>query len=933
MTVFIWEDENQPDVYGSVVVRTGSVNDPSEYTGLAHYLEHVLFKGTDKIGALDWNAEEPLYKEIIAKYEEMAEQTDPVKKAEISKEINELTIKQSKISVSTEYSNLLEAIGVKGSNAGTSYDVTTYYNSFAASQINKWLEISSQRFKNPIFRAFQSELETVYEEFNRLNDNPSRGQYDFMMSKAFENHPYSRSVIGLGEHLKNPRLNKLIQYFEDWYVPENMALVLVGNIKAEEITGRINSTFGSLPAKNTPERISYPELEINGRKQYSKKIGDYPSVQIIYKGVPSGHPDEIPLDIALSLISNSNSTGIIDKITVEGDLLGAGAYQHALREQGRCIIEAVPSFDSNQRRFESSRSTERKILQSVEKVAKGDIEDWLIESVKINMCRNFDLRMESNEGKANALMEAFITEIDLNFVLNYKEEVMSITIDKVKEIAKKYLNNNYLALYIEKGKPEKKDKMKKPGFKPIDKPEGKQSLYATQLKSMPDKKTEGKIFDFNDVTVKQINDRSKLFYTENPENDIFSMTIRYGVGERVFPKLGIATSLMNNAGIMGSMKSYELKEAYSKLNASCQISCDDDYMYVTMRGYEENLAEACQLLMRQILMPDLDDKQLNQIKSSLIIGRMNQRDNIQNLSSALLQFVIYGEKSSFIDNLTDQEIADLQIAALTGDINRAANFEAEIFYTGTMPFDDVYDILSENLPLVEQEIPSTSPMDKEIMPATENTVYFLPNSDVEQAQIYFYTPTLEYDKNDDILYDAFFQYFSGGFNGLVTTEIREKRSMAYSAGALFITPLLPKSKSFFYGSIGTQNDKAIEAITIFLDLVHNMPKNEDRIDNIKSYLRESSLTSMPSYRSKAVYMERVKKRGYTADPAIENIPKIEALTFDDIVKFYEKNIKGKPIVIGIMGNPKNISNDELKKFGKVVRINDKKLFNDKDRLF
>ena len=122
LSVYIWEDDTKSDVYGLVGVRTGSVNDPAEYTGLAHYLEHVMFKGTDKIGALDWAAEEPIYNKIIAKYDEMAAETDPAKKETINKEINELTVEQGKVGLPTEFSDLIESMGGKGLNAGTSFD-------------------------------------------------------------------------------------------------------------------------------------------------------------------------------------------------------------------------------------------------------------------------------------------------------------------------------------------------------------------------------------------------------------------------------------------------------------------------------------------------------------------------------------------------------------------------------------------------------------------------------------------------------------------------------------------------------------------------------------------------------------------------------------------------------------------------------------------
>lgn len=549
------------------------------------------------------------------------------------------------------------------------------------------------------------------------------------------------------------------------------------------------------------------------------------------------------------------------------------------------------------------------------------------------MCRDFDLMMESNTSKALTLMQAFISEEDLGQVLNYKDEVMAITTEDIKRVAKQYLTNDYLAIYIEKGKLDKNAKIKKPGYKPIEPPVGKQSLYATQFKNMPIGQVEEKFLDFSEIQSKQLNDRSKMYYSQNPENNVFSLTLRYGVGVRDFPKLGIAADLMNNAGIMGTYEPQQLKEELSRLNATCRVSASQNYLYITMEGYEETLPQACQLLARQILMPKLDEKQLSRIKGSMLGSRQQRKENVNTLSNALLQYMIFQDKSSYIDELTDKEIYELQISELTGDINRASNYEAEIFYCGTMPFDNAYDVLSKNLPLVANEKPSTSPQDKPMVSVTENTIYFLPNTDAEQAQIYFYLPMAKYDKKDDAIRDAFNQYFSGGFNGLVMTEIREKRSMAYSAGAYIGTPALPGNPTYLFGNIGTQNDKANDALDVFMGLVTDMPKNADRIDNIKSYIRQEMLTTHPSFRDKAENMRELQRIGYNADPAKENLPKVDALTFDDIVKFYEENIKGKPYCIGVMGNPKDIDLKKLEKYGKVVKLNERKLFNTKDVLF
>ncbi|MDR0894320.1 MAG: insulinase family protein [Prevotellaceae bacterium] len=934
LTVYIWEDNTKSDIYGVVGVKAGSVNDPEQYTGLAHYLEHVLFKGTDKISTLDWQAEAPIYNKIIEKYDEMAETTDPVQKAAISKEINDLTLEEAKYSVSNEFSNLLESIGDKVTNAGTTYDYTMYESQIPPFQVNKWLEIASQRFINPVFRTFQAELETVYEEYNRSADNPNRALSQFMLEKAFEGTPYARPVIGLPEHLKNPRLSKLIDFYNSWYTPNNMVLILVGNVHAQQISGRINATFGRLKAHDIPERDDQPNKEIKGRQQFNEKVGTYPMVTLVFNGVPAGHPDEYALNIAISLLSNGNSTGALDKLITAGDIASGAAQNASFRTQGRNIVQVVPLYDSNQRRYESNKSAEKKALKAIEQVANGEYEDWVIEAVKNNTCRQYDLMMEDSQNKAQVLLDAFINNRDMNQVLDYRNAIMSVTPEDVKRVAKQYLANNYIALHTTEGKGSQKgEKMKKPDYKPIEPPVGKQSLYATQFKNIPIGQVAENFTNFTDVQEKKLNDRSKMYYSPNPENNVFSLSVRYGAGTRIFPKLDIAASLMNDAGIMGAYDPQQLKEELSKLNASYSVGANDDYLVVSVQGYEETLPQVCQLIAKQILMPQLDDKQLERIRGSLIGQRSIRKGRIDVLRQALLEYIRYQEKSDYIDELTDKQILEMQRSELTGDINRASNYEAQVYYCGNMPFDQVYDILSQNLPLVANERPSDSPQDKPLAPVNENTIYFLPNNDGEQAQIYLYLPMETYDKKDDVLRDAFYQYFSGGFNGLVLSEIREKRSMAYTAGAQIVTPQRPGDQTYLIGSIGTQNDKANDALDVFMGLLNDMPKNPARIDNVKSYLRQEALSTHPDFRNKALYLNAYQRMGYKGDPAEENLAKIDALTFDDIVKFYETYIKGQPYSIGIVGNQKNIDLKRLEKYGKVVKVNERRLFNTKDALF
>lgn len=933
LTVYVCEDPNQHDVMGEVVVRTGSVNDPEQYTGLAHYLEHVMFKGTQKIGALDWEQERPIYEQIIAKYDEMAQTEDEARRKEIGQEINELTLSEGKISISQEYSNLIESIGGNSLNAGTSYDYTVYYNTFPANQISKWLAVSAERFTNPVFRAFQSELETVYEEFNMYSDAPQSQARRFLMEKAFGGTPYARDVIGLGEHLKNPRLSKLIEFYEQWYVPGNMALIISGNVKAQSIIRLVQATYGRLQAKPVPESREYSLAPIKGRTVYSTKCSYYPSTYLIFNGVKEGDEDQIAMEVLSEMLSNSSSTGILDKLSVNGNVMGAGATMMTFCKAGRFAVIGVPYYDESQNRYDSNKKLEGYLTEAIAKIIDGDFSESLLNSVKIGICRDYELSLEDNEGKVNAIAQTFLEGKDINEMLQYKDKIAAVTADDVRRVAAKYLKDNYLVINNEIGTPDKAQKIAKPDYKPVDPPVGKSSAYAQWFKGLQAPSPAPSYVDWSQIQTKAVNSYSKLYYSKNTVNDIYTLVLRFGANSKLFPKLDVASQLMSSAGVMAQYTPNELKEAFAELGSTCTIQSDDDYLYVTLRGYDSTLRESCLLLTKLVLMPALDKQQLGNLRGAMASSRMNRKKEINSIASALQEYVLYGDESAFRTEITDSEILNLDISSLTGDIIKATNYAAEIHYSGNLPFAQAAEILSSNLPLVKDEHPSSAPYLRPMKEYDENTVIFVPNSSAKQAKIFFYIPMGDYDKSSEVSRLAFNQYFSGGFNGLVMQEIREKNSMAYTAYGMVQSRKYPGSKQYFGGFLETQNDKALGAIELYSKLLADMPRNSESISNIKNYLRETLLFQKPDNRSLSMTIAEWQKQGFTEDPAKEKIPQIEALQFDDIVNYYESQLKGKPIVIGIVGDPKFINAKDLAKYGKVVRISDKHLFNEEDVLF
>lgn len=927
LTVFLWEDENQPDVSGSVAFNVGAMDEPAEYSGLAHYLEHVLFKGTETIGALDWAKEKPLYEQIIALYDKLAQSTDEKIRADIEQQINKISIEAAQYATTKEFSNLIEGMGGEGLNAFTSYDMTVYLNRFPSYQMEKWLDLYSERFINPVFRSFQAELENVFEEYNMYEDNPGTHQRNFIFSHIYKGHPYERTVLGSPENLKNPRLGKLIEFYNTWYVPENMALILVGNFKTEDVKPIIEQKFGRLKARKSPTRKQYENTTITKNKKYKAKISPYPQVIWAYNGVKKGDKDEFLLQFCTQLLSNSSGTGLLDKLTLDGDVLGAGANLDSRRDQGRILISGIPYYDVSQNVFESDEATEKIIMKEVQKLANGEIDDWLIELVKNEQKREYSLVLERPSLKANILQEIFVYNLPKDYYDTYIQKVDAVTKADLQRVAKKYFGGKHITLSLQDGKV-KKNKLKKPNIKPIEQPKNKYSEYAKKLKNIPVTPLPEVYNDFAQVKKITLGDKLiTLHYTHNPDNDIFTLDLVYGVGTQKMPKLAYATNLMRSAGIMPTLSAQDVAKQFGELNGKCTYSVTDDYFTIKLLGTEKHLAKICQLMTKQVLLPKLVNKQLNQTIGLEYQSRVLEQKNPSQLGQAFLSYILYGKKSPYKDRLPIEDVITLNVSELTAEVIKATNYELDVYYTGNLNLDQVVSILTANLPLKEGMQPSTSPNIEEREVYQDQKVYFLPNKDAQQSKIFFYIDGFNYNIEDEPYLQAFNQYLSGGFEGLLMQEIRENNSMAYTVSGGFLRPKKVGEKNYFIGYVGTQGDKAADAIDLYMKILKEMPQHPERITNIKTYLKQANLTNKPSVRERAKTFDKWQKYGYTQDPAIINNQQIDKLTFDDIKNFYEKNIKEKPITIVITGDAKQINIKQIeKKYGKVKRISTSTLF-------
>ena len=932
LTVLLWEDHDQPDVFGATVTRAGSIDEPETATGLAHYLEHMLFKGTDRIGALDWEKEKPHYEHVIALYDTLAMTTDPKEREKVQLKINEQSRLAARYSATDEFSNLVQSIGGEDLNAATSYDMTFYHNRFPAHQMERWLTLYSDRLIHPVFRTFQAELENVFEEYNMYSDDNSQHVQRFINEHLYKGSAYARDIIGFPEDLKNPKLRQLIDFYNTWYVPNNMALIIVGNFSTEEVKPLIEKTFGRMTGKPLPARKTFSPTDFSKDERYSARLGYFPELCLAYNSMKVGADDELALEFACDLLSNEMGIGLLDELVLDNKLMYAGARNSGAREIGRLMVFAIPYMDAETQEYNSLKETEASVMKAINQLVQGDISDDLFEAVRLNKLQDHDRMLEYPMLKAYALMQGYVYQVPLEKLFREKEELRTMTKQEVIRIAKQYFSAPHKTFEIAEGSP-KKDKLAKPKIKPIEPAIG-QSEYYQQFSSIPAGKLTPRFVDIKDIDRDRFAENVYVYVTPNPKNNIFTLRLKYGVGTYNMPLLEYAVPMMELAGMKGApgLSAGEVRAKLARLGGKCSFSVNDNYVIVDIEGAEENMQKIVSLVNLHMLLPDFsseNDAKLNSIKGQTYSSRKVERKNTDIVSDAANAYVLYGDESKYKRRTPLDEVLTLDAVKLESEWHRALDYELEIHYVGKLPADSVKMALLGHIPMSEKAIPTTSPVDRPRLPVNKTELYFLSDASMQQAKVYFFIDGAPYNVNEAVQYDAFNEYFGGGFSGLVMNEIREKRSMAYTAYGAFITPPVQQRSTRFIGYVGTQSDKVLDALQVYCSLLDSMPEKPETIESIKTILRQSMLSNHPTFRTKSQRMTEWNRLGYQIDPATLQIRQVQKLKFDDILSFYNARLKGQPRKVLVIGDPKLIDQKVLKeRFGKVNKLSAGKLFSE-----
>jgi predicted Zn-dependent peptidase len=918
MTVWLNEDHSQPKVFGAVVVKAGAKDCPN--TGIAHYFEHIMFKGTDRIGTIDYAQEKPWLDSISAQYDLLSQTKDEAERTKIQLHINELSLKAADYMIPNEFNRLISKYGGSRLNAGTSYDLTYYHNSFLPQFIEQWCWLNSERLISPVFRGFQGELENVYEEKNRESDEMIGNLRNKAFEAVFKTQPYAYPILGSTEDLKNPRLSDMAEFYKKYYVASNMCLVLCGDITPDDsLTDLLEKTFGRVQTGPVPERGYSPMPDIQPGETYEIKL-PIPLIgaeALIYKAPTEYDADADALELVNKLLYNGKA-GLLDSLVNEHKLQITAAANVGLDDAAGTAVIIVPKL------FGKMKTAEERVKEQLQKVMDGDFNEAQLETLKQEMAMEAQQELETIDNRAQKLVMIVTKGKTWQDVLNRIEAIKSITKADVVAAAKKYYGANYITLSKKYGNPDK-ETFKQTGYQPIaPKNADAKSVFAQQLEQIPVKQAEVKTVDFaQGIKTQKLNNHTTLYYKENPINDIFTFTLRYQNGTLNTPKLAVLANYLPQLGT-DSLKKQQLEQAWQRINTTMEISEGDERFSFNLTGPDHQLKPALRLLAHFLKAAEGDDDALDELKDDDKVTRKSFGKEKNNVLKAVARKVAYGDKSEYLTKLSKKEIKALKNEELIEVFHELQQYDCELFYCGKQSIEYVASISQEALPLGQCSLKKADTF-RRLQQYTEPTVYFYDVPKSRQNYVVSYDilgalPTAE----ERAKLKIFDEYFGGGMSAVLFQNVREFRSLAYTTSGQAITEsraLYAQEPTAYITGTGTQADKTLEVIATIDSLLRQMPMKEENLEAARQTVLSDIQNDYPTFRGMGKYIANKLGDGYTTDPNAEIARILPTISAQDIVQFHQQHIaKNQNRVWIIIGDKKLTDMKALSHYGKIVEL-------------
>ena len=946
LTVYLSDYKDAPRIQTYLAVRAGSKNDPATATGLAHYLEHMVFKGTSKLGTQDWGKEKAQLDKIEALYEVYrGQRNDPAARKRTYHQIDSISGVAATFAVPNEYDKVMGAIGAKGTNAHTSNEETVYQDDIPSNQLEKWAAIESERLREMVPRLFHTELEAVYEEKNRGLDSDFNKEFEALNKALYPTHPYgTQTTIGTIEHLQNPSITEIKRYFEKYYVPGNVALCLSGDLNYDATIRLIDKYFGSQSARPVPSFVAPVEQPLTA-PLVREIVGPQSENVMVGFRLPGQTTREGLLARMLDRVLTNGQAGLIDlDLNQQQKVLQAASFLDAANDYSTHVFYGTPRTGQ---KLEAVRDL---LLAELAKVKRGDFPDWLIPAIVNNEKLSLTKSYESNESRASAMYAAFIQRVSWADYLKMQADFGTITKAELVAFVNKNYGEGYALVYKRTGTDPNAVKVVKPSITPVPVNRDAASIFYKELTATAAPELQPVFVDYKkDIQQTDIKPGLPLYYTKNSENGLFSLNYVFDLGTNNDPRWALATDYLQYLGA-GQYSAEQLQQEFYKLGCSFSVGSGSDRTTLSLSGLDANLEPALKLFELLLNSPRPDAAALTNMVAGTIKGRQDAKLNKGViLNAAMVSYVKYGAKNPFTNVLGEAQLKALKPAQLLALLTKLPTYQHRMLYYGPRTISgsspnaaglaqvsrDHHGVVSQDANIVDllKSLHQTAatlrptPPNREFaeQPLKDRKVYWADYKMV-QAEILFLTKGDLYDKTLVPTVSLYNEYFGGGMGSIVFQDLRESKALAYSAMSRYGNADKAGRSNYIMSYIGTQSDKLPEAMAGMEALLTDMPAADANLTIAKNAIRNSISTERITKGNILTSYERARRLGLDYDVRRDIYEQTQGMSLADLQKFQTSKVKGQNQVILVIGAKDRLNFKELAKYGTVQQLTLKELF-------
>lgn len=624
LTVWISPNRKSPRIAATLIVRAGSRDVPDHRAAISHLVEHMLGKGTDKLGTTDYTAEKPHLDRIRDLYAQREHATSEAERANLLAQIDRENVEASRFAIPGELDTVTAALGVTGVSASTSFDTTTLTADVPSNRFAQWAELQGERWRDPMFRLFHTEVGLMFSEVltSRTRDSASP-MFDAIMGSLYPGHPYGAPIGGTFEDIVAEPFTAAETFLATWYVPNNAALFLAGDIDASQAIPVLERALAGWKPKPLPARDDREAPMPPAGAKAVVHANEEPYRQLAYRAPPDGSPDWLVMLVVTEFVTHVGSTrgsfAAWNMPLANGSMFAIQLRAlpgHTLDEETRFVDDVIATLKA------------------------GTFSDATFAAVRTNIAAAIDYGHEDNNRRISSMVSAYASGRSWKDSLALRDRVMAMTKQDLARVTSRYLGAVRSVVDVAPGEPPA-PAIKPPAISPLAPPAHATSAFATALLAEesvdipPHFVTRGRDFDVN----------GSLVATRNTEDRFYMYGAHWDVTERQLPLVCAAITAVQHAGLPNGTAEAR-RERWYGLALTAQITCDATGVDLYFFGGDDGFDAAYQDVWTWLAGDGITDDVYRQAIADQQSMEQNQRE--QQLGDALAEFTAYGPRSAFL---------------------------------------------------------------------------------------------------------------------------------------------------------------------------------------------------------------------------------------------------------------------------------------------